>query len=142
MQSDIKSKIGAFITNYFVKDSGLVLEDDTSLLEEGIIDSVGVLELVAFLEETFSFRVEDEEIVPENLDSVNKLVTYVQLKLTKNNLAVASSDLYFVVALLMLSTMCLILILLAAFVYTDSQISKTVELSSCILMLNGSKIAS
>jgi acyl carrier protein len=42
---------------------------------------VGVLELVAFIEETFSFRVEDEELVPENLDSVDKLVIYINSKL-------------------------------------------------------------
>ncbi len=55
--------------------------DGISFIDGGIIDSVGVLELVAFLEETFGFRVEDEELVPENLDSVDKLVTYVDLKL-------------------------------------------------------------
>ena len=78
---DIKEQIQTFIASYFIKDEALALDDDTSFLEEGIIDSVGVLELVAFLEETFSFRVEDEEIIPENLDSVVKLTDYVQSKL-------------------------------------------------------------
>ena len=50
-----------------------------------MIDSVGVVELVVFIEETFSFRVEDEEIIPANLDSVNQLVVYVQSKLISNN---------------------------------------------------------
>ena len=81
---DIRETIRTFIANHFVKKAGSVFDDDASFLEEGIIDSVGVLELVAFLEETFNFRVEDEEIIPENLDSVNKLVVYVQSKLTNN----------------------------------------------------------
>ena len=78
---EIKDKITAFVRDYFVKDSGLVLQDDTSFLEEGVIDSVGVLELVAFIEETFTIRVEDEEIIPDNFDSINKLTYHVQAKL-------------------------------------------------------------
>jgi acyl carrier protein len=81
---DIKDKITTFVRDYFVKETGLVLQDDTSFLEEGIIDSVGVLELVAFIEETFAIRIEDEEIVPDNFDSVNKLVAHVQSKLAGN----------------------------------------------------------
>ena len=82
---DIKETIREFILSNFLKGSELTtLVDDASFLEEGIIDSVGVLELVAFIEETFNFRVEDEEIVPDNLDSVDKLVAFVQSKLANN----------------------------------------------------------
>jgi acyl carrier protein len=81
--SDIKDKITTFVLDYFVKESGLVLQEDTSFLEEAIIDSLGVLELVAFVEETFGIRIEDEEIIPDNFDSINKLVTFVQSKLIK-----------------------------------------------------------
>jgi acyl carrier protein len=56
------------------------LKDDASLLEEGIMDSTGVLDLVAFIEESFSIRVEDEELIPENLDSVDRLVAFVEKK--------------------------------------------------------------
>lgn len=81
---NIKDTIKEFIANQFLKGGEVkTINDDTSFLEEGIIDSVGVLELVAFLEETYGFRVEDEELVPENLDSVNKLVAYLQSKLAK-----------------------------------------------------------
>ena len=81
----VKETIREFIVNHFLKGSELTtLVDDDSFLEEGIIDSVGVLELVAFVEATFNFRVEDEEIVPDNLDSVNRLVTFVQSKLANN----------------------------------------------------------
>jgi acyl carrier protein len=56
------------------------LSNSVSLLQEGIIDSTGVLELVMFVEETFGFTVEDEEIVPENFDSVERLARYVRSK--------------------------------------------------------------
>jgi acyl carrier protein len=59
------------------------LTDDTSLLDKGIIDSTGVLELVGFIEQTFSFTVEDDELVPENLDSVQRLTAYVSKKMAK-----------------------------------------------------------
>jgi acyl carrier protein len=84
--SVVKDKLKDFVRDYFIKESGLVLEDDTSFLEEGIIDSVGVMELVAFLEETFSIRIEDDEIIPDHFDSVNKLVNYVQSKCIDNKL--------------------------------------------------------
>jgi acyl carrier protein len=53
---------------------------DASFLEEGIVDSTGVLELVMFVEETFDITVDDEEIVPENFDSVHRLAHYVRQK--------------------------------------------------------------
>jgi acyl carrier protein len=78
---NIKETIREFVLNNFLKgDRSRKLVDDTSFIEEGIIDSIGVLELVAFLEETFGFRVEDEELIPENLNSIVRLVTYVESK--------------------------------------------------------------
>ena len=78
----MRDKIKAFIVENFLfgKDNGL--EDDTSFLEEGIIDSTGILELVSFLEEDYSISVEDEELVPENLDSINNVVEYLKRKIT------------------------------------------------------------
>lgn len=64
----------------FTTDHGQ-LQDDASFLEEGIVDSTGVLELVMFVEETFGITVEDEEIVPENFDSVQQLARYARLKM-------------------------------------------------------------
>jgi len=79
---DTKNVIKAFIIKTFLKgDKSIALRDDSLFIEEGVIDSVGVLELVSFIEETFGFRVEDEELVPENLDSINRLVEYVESKL-------------------------------------------------------------
>jgi acyl carrier protein len=62
----------------FGEDDGL--DEDTSFLEDGIIDSTGVLELVVFLEETFGFTIEDEEFIPENLDSIQNVVKYLKRK--------------------------------------------------------------
>jgi acyl carrier protein len=79
---DTKQIIREFIQKNFLKEGRHKnIDDAISFIDSGIIDSVGVLELVAFLEATFRFRVEDEELVPENLDSIEKLVTYVDSKL-------------------------------------------------------------
>jgi acyl carrier protein len=83
-RTDIKEKISAFIKDYFVKESGISLKEDTSFLDEGIVDSTGVMELVAYIETTFKIKIEDEEIIPDNIDSVNKIVKFVREKL-KNN---------------------------------------------------------
>jgi len=61
-------------------DSGR-LTDELSLIDSGIMDSTGVLELVGFIEETFGIKVEDTELVPENFDSVAKVTAYIQRKL-------------------------------------------------------------
>jgi len=58
------------------------LQPGDSLLEKGVIDSTGVLELVAFLEERYAIEVQDDEVIPDNLDSVTKVATYVTSKLS------------------------------------------------------------
>ena len=68
--------------NFLFSDNGYELEDEASFLEEGIVDSTGVLELVMFVEETFGITVQDEEIVPQNFDSVSQLAAYVRRKLS------------------------------------------------------------
>lgn len=80
--SDIKEKLRTFIMEYFVKDSGIELKDSSSFLKEGIIDSTGVMELVAYIEATFGIRLEDEEIIPDNFDSIDKLMNYMHTKLS------------------------------------------------------------
>ena len=78
---NIKEKVKDFIRNNFLLgDESKQVYDDDSLLENGIIDSTGVLELVSFIEETFNIKVEDEELIPDNLDSVNKLIIYINSK--------------------------------------------------------------
>jgi acyl carrier protein len=66
-------------SNFYVSDMG-ALNDDASLLDQGIIDSTGVLEVVGFIEATFGITVEDSEILPENLDSIQGIAHYVARK--------------------------------------------------------------
>jgi acyl carrier protein len=77
---EIKEKVKTFIRESFLFDSTAQLEDGDSLLEKGIIDSTGVLELVLYLEEEFGIKIEDEEIIPENLDSVANIEKLLQGK--------------------------------------------------------------
>ncbi len=56
------------------------LENDDSFLDKGIIDSTGVLELIFFLEQHFDIKIHDDELIPENLDSVNKIARFVEKK--------------------------------------------------------------
>ena len=73
-----KQKVRAFIFENFLFDAKEEdLQDDASFLEQGIIDSTGVLELVEWLEDEFGFTVDDEELIPENLDSVNNLADFI-----------------------------------------------------------------
>jgi acyl carrier protein len=78
---DNKNKIRYFIIENFLFGKADGLKDETSFLEEGLIDSTGVLELVTFLEEEFNVKVEDDELIPENLDSINNVANYLQKKL-------------------------------------------------------------
>jgi len=85
MQADIsiREKVYQFIQEMFLAGAGLEnVQEDESFLENGIIDSTGVMELIAFLENTFGIKVEDEELIPENLDSINNVVAYLERKTT------------------------------------------------------------
>ncbi|WP_243373887.1 acyl carrier protein [Geotalea sp. SG265] len=75
-----KETIRKYIVENFLFGEEEGLKDDTSLLEKKIIDSTGILELVAFLEREFSIRVSDEELVPENLDSIDNMHQYLLTK--------------------------------------------------------------
>jgi acyl carrier protein len=76
-----KNTLTSFIEESFLPGlSGGKFDDNTSFLDSGLIDSTGVLELVDFLEESFDIEVEDSELVPENLDSINNLMKYLVSK--------------------------------------------------------------
>jgi acyl carrier protein len=68
------------IDNFLMGQDSESLKDDSSFLEEGVIDSTGVLELVGFLEENYEIKVEDEELIPENLDSIKNICAYLETK--------------------------------------------------------------
>ncbi len=77
----IEKKIRTYILeNYLFTSSDDALENSSSFLEEGIVDSTGIIELISFLQKEFSIAVKDDEMIPENLDSVNNIVTYVVSK--------------------------------------------------------------
>ncbi|MGB5446028.1 MAG: acyl carrier protein [Psychromonas sp.] len=77
----IEANIRRYILeNYLFTDDQSELDSNDSFLEKGIIDSTGVLEIILFLEEEFAISVTDQEMVPENLDSVNNLVNFIKNK--------------------------------------------------------------
>jgi len=81
---DKKETIRKFVVKTFLKGNKSVnLTDDSSFFEEGIIDSLGALELISFIEKTFGFKAQDSELIPENLDSINKINAYVNSKLVR-----------------------------------------------------------
>jgi acyl carrier protein len=76
----LRKQIRDFVTtNFYVADPN-TLEDTTSLLEQGIIDSTGVLEVIMFVETAFGVTVEDAEMLPENLDSIERIAAFVERK--------------------------------------------------------------
>ena len=76
------SKIRAYIArNFLYCDEGYQYPDETSFLEEGIIDSLGIIELVPFVEKEFGISVADHELLPANFDSVSKLGAFIARKL-------------------------------------------------------------
>ena len=78
---ELREAIKAYIVeNFLFGDAEPLTSDSMSLLDNGIIDSTGVMELVAFLEQDFGLTIADEELVPENLDSVENLSMFVSRK--------------------------------------------------------------
>ena len=72
------------IENFLFGQGGEELSNDDEFLKMGIMDSMGVLELVGFLEEEFEISMDDEELIPDNLDSVNRIVAYLARKRAQN----------------------------------------------------------
>lgn len=79
---DTADKVRQFIKDNFYAASASDLTDDASLLDLGIVDSTGILEVVAFLEDEFQITVDDAEMLPENLDSIQNIVAFVERKTT------------------------------------------------------------
>ena len=75
------AQIRKFIEENYLFGPADRLRDDESFLESGILDSTGVLQLVDFLEETYGITVEDDELVPDNLDSIAQISNYLERKL-------------------------------------------------------------
>jgi acyl carrier protein len=77
---EVRITVREFIIENFIIDTAEDLREEDSLLERGIIDSTGVLELVAFIEEKFGITVEDEELIPENLDTIRDIAEFIRRK--------------------------------------------------------------
>jgi acyl carrier protein len=81
MELPVEEHIRLFLAqNFLFTDDGSHLDREASLLQEGIVDSTGVLELVGFVEETFALEIDDAEIVPDNFDSIRRLADFVHRK--------------------------------------------------------------
>lgn len=84
MRAEIASPVRTFIEDSFLfREDKSALTDTESLLEAGLIDSTGILELVAFLEERFDLRVDDADLVPANFDSIEAIAGYVERMLAR-----------------------------------------------------------
>lgn len=78
--SEAKAVRSFILENYLFTDDESALSNDDSFLDMGILDSTGMLEVIYFLEDDFSVKIEDDEMVPENLDSVNNIVKFLGKK--------------------------------------------------------------
>ena len=79
--TDVERMIRTYVAeNMLFSGNGYPYPDSASFLEEGIVDSMGIMELVMFVEENFQVAVEDEELVPDNFDSVSNLAAYIRAK--------------------------------------------------------------
>lgn len=76
----MRNQVRTYIVDNFLFGDDAGLEDDTSFLESGMIDSTGILEVISFLEETFFIKVLDDELIPENLDSISNIAGYLDRK--------------------------------------------------------------
>jgi acyl carrier protein len=90
MQDSIAKEVKNFVVaNFLFGQDGAGLVEEESFLESGIIDSTGVLELVAFLEQRYGITVADRELLPENLDSIRNVSQFVARKLVPQDQQVA-----------------------------------------------------
>ena len=80
---DVLETVKTYVVENFLFGDDRRIGPDTDFLENGILDSTGVLELVGFLEEKFGIRVEDDELVPDNMNSLEKITRYISRKTGK-----------------------------------------------------------
>jgi len=92
MHDKIELELRQFITQNFLFGRENLLGNDESFLESGILDSTGVLELISFLEEKYGIELQSNELVPENLDSISRVVLFLQTKLNHRQAGACSSD--------------------------------------------------
>lgn len=79
--SQLRAAVLEFLQSNFMFDKKKTVTDDQSLLESGIVDSTGILELIGFLEQTYNIRFRDDELVADNFDTLGKLTAFMDRKL-------------------------------------------------------------
>jgi len=85
--AEINYQIRTFVVDNFLFGDESGLDDDTSFIEKGIIDSTGILELIDFIDGEYQIVVTDEELLPENLDSINKISKFIESKINQGLIA-------------------------------------------------------
>jgi acyl carrier protein len=78
--TDIKQTVRQFLLDNFVMGGKVTIAEDTSFMKGHILDSTGFIELITFVEDTYGVKVEDEEMIPSNFDSLNNIEGYVGRK--------------------------------------------------------------
>jgi acyl carrier protein len=84
MDMSLQEDIRGFIVDNFLFGEDRGLKDDSSFLKEGIVDSTGIMQLVSFIQEQYLIQVEDEELTPENLDSIGKVSAFIEGKMRES----------------------------------------------------------
>jgi acyl carrier protein len=85
----IQKKIRSFVEQNFYVTEGEALRDDASLIRSGVVDSTGILEIIAFLETEFGIEVGDRDAIPANLESISAIAAFVARKLGSTSREVA-----------------------------------------------------
>ena len=78
---ELRDRLKAYIVENFLFGDDNNFDDSTSFLESGIIDSTGILEVISYLEESFGIKINDNELIPDNLDSIDNIQNFVTRKL-------------------------------------------------------------
>lgn len=77
---NVQEQVRGFIVESFYLSDPQELTDDTSLIDSGIVDSTGMMDIILFLEGTYDIRIEDHETVPENLETITRIAAFVASK--------------------------------------------------------------
>ena len=84
--ADIKKQLRDYIVeNFLFGDTGTEFSDRDSFMEKGIIDSTGILEVITYIEENFNIKIEDDELIPENLDSISNIEGFIERKVKEGS---------------------------------------------------------
>jgi acyl carrier protein len=73
------------VENFLFGDTETEFSDKDSFMEKGIIDSTGILEVITYIEENFNIKIEDHELIPENLDSISNIVSFIDRKVKEGS---------------------------------------------------------